>query len=186
MLVLVDEFYLSVHDLRNQSQIDEHDDGQIEEDESETEQDQIESGSGDMAEADSMDLEPEADPYKRLMNKLNYLLSTGTEDNIIYAYQLARSAVNTGRFNYDSALSEGISELYIKIKHIITDDPSLRALMNSSMTDREYSFDQVKENKAQLRLVSNFGNAADQPARSTGQEFKHDDNPFAYKLPGAA
>ena len=185
MLVLVDEFYLSALDDRHESLLDEHEDGQIEEDESETEQDQMESESGEMAEADSVALEPEADPYKRLMNKLNYLLSTGTEDNIIYAFELARSAVNTGRFNYDTTLSEGINELYTKIRHIITEDPSLRALMNSSMTDREHSFDQIQENKVQLRLVANFGNVAEQPA-SKGHEFNHDNNPFAYKLPGAA
>lgn len=198
MLILVDEFYLAALNTLDESFLDEHEDGQIEEteteEETESEQDQVESESGEIGEADSIDLEPEADPYKRLMNKLNYLLSTGTEDNLIYAFQLAQAAVNTGRFNYNSALADNISELYIRIRHTIINDPALRSLMNSSLTDREYSAEQRAENRAKFQSGRSFDETDPIPTSSKepsdsldkGPKFKTNDDPFAYKWPGAA
>ena len=79
-----------------------------------------------------MTLEPEADPFKRLINKINHLASTGLEEDLLYAYELSSSALVQGRFNYNPALVDQLKQKFTEVYDIINQKPGLSASLNSS------------------------------------------------------
>lgn len=182
MLVLMEDFHTSGLFDEEFGAFEEHDESQIEDDTSETQQDQSDNNSTETAAADAMALEPEADPYKRLMNRINHLMSTGSDEDILYAYQLAQQAVNTGRFNYDNTLAENLNEVYLQISNTINDNPALRTMISDPHADQVHDLVQPSPSITIAPAIPTFI-----PTHTVSEPRPElDDNPYAFKLPGVA